>query len=165
MSIDRNRNFVLRQLAALQKMSLRDLKEKWRDLYGSEPPDFSRAFLLKRLAYRIQELHYGGISEGVYARLSEMAEHDKALFPGKKDTNLGRRPNIVGQILPGTRLVREWNGNRYEVLAAEKGFEYSGKNYRSLSAIASEITGTKWNGKLFFGLRRAEKRTVCAGGN
>ena len=59
MQIDKNRNSVLRQLAALQKMSLEELQDKWRDLYGSEPPQFKKAFLEKRLAYRIQELFYG----------------------------------------------------------------------------------------------------------
>jgi hypothetical protein len=136
---DRNRNSVLRQLAALQKMSLCDLKDKWKDLYGTEPPTFRKSFIQKRLAYRIQELFYGGLSVDVQEKLQGKSK-------AKKTSN---KRELV---LPGTRFIREWGGDRHEVIAREKGFEYKGKMFRSLSAIASEITGSHWNGKRFFGL-------------
>jgi hypothetical protein len=150
---DRNRNSVLRQLAALQKMSTEELKEKWRDLYGSEPPSFRKSFIQKRLAYRIQELFYGGVSDGAKEKLSEFSVNDPM-------ANITRRKKaltnavVSGKLLPGTRLLREWNGKEYEVIAKDKGFEYDGREFRSLSAVATEITGTKWNGKLFFGLKK-----------
>ena len=153
MQNDRNRISVLRQLAALQDMPLTELQEKWRDLYGTEPPNFQPQFMKKRLAYRIQELFYGGLSQEAQDKLAEAAENDSM-------ANLVRRENKVkdayrsGKILPGTRLLREWNGNKYEVVAKEKGFEYDGRDFRSLSAVAFEITGTKWNGPVFFGLRK-----------
>ena len=151
MSVDRNRTSVLRQLAALQKMKLTELQEKWRDLYGSEPPNFKSTFLKKRLAYRIQELFYGGIEESVKEKIKEIAAGDSMA------TNLKRSGSPItneGKVLPGTRFIREWNGKTYETIARDKGFEYNGKMYRSLTAIANEITGTKWNGLVWWGLKK-----------
>lgn len=154
MAIDRNQNSVLRQLAALQKMSMAELEDRWRDLYGSEPPLFRKSFLLKRLTYRIQELFYGGLGDDARGKLSEAVANDPLanIVRRKKTAKDGIADS--GVILPGTRLLREWNGREYEVIATEKGFEYGGRNFRSLSAIATEITGTKWNGVVFFGLKR-----------
>jgi len=154
MPIDRNKNSVLRQLAALQIMPMSDLQDRWRDLYGTEPPLFRKSFLLKRLTYRIQELFYGGLGDDARGKLSEAAANDPLanIVRRKKTAKDGIADS--GVILPGTRLLREWNGREYEVIAKEKGFEYNGRNFRSLSAIATEITGTKWNGVVFFGLKR-----------
>ena len=140
MTDDKNRTSVLRQLAVLQKMSKNKLREKWRDLYGTEPPGYSSAFMRKRLIYRIQELFYGGLPEHAAQVVRD------AKKGGKKDKESNR-------ILPGTRFVRVWNGVRYEVITRQKGFEYNGCLYRSLSAVATKITGVRWNGPLFFGLR------------
>ena len=153
MATDRNRNSVLRQLMALQKMHEPELQEKWRDLYGSEPPQFKMTFLKKRLAYRIQELFYGGLSNEAKSKLAKLAGNDSlANLIRKKDADKG--PGSHGRILPGTRFVREWNGNRYEVTAVEDGFEFDGRIFRSLSAVATEITGTKWNGLVFWGMKK-----------
>jgi hypothetical protein len=159
MQSDRNHNSVLSQLTALQKMSEKELREKWLALYGSEPPQFKSRFLKKRLAYRIQELFYGGISESVKEKLFEMAASDPMATlineNGKFQPYREIHRKIVadGKILPGTRFIREWNGRQYEAIAREEGFEYNGRMFRSLSAIASEITGVKWNGLVFWGLK------------
>jgi hypothetical protein len=148
---DRNRTSVLRQLAALQKMKLPELQDKWRDLYGSEPPSLSKLFIQKRLAYRIQELFYGGLSQDTKNMLKRYAAADvKSPLPAAQKNN--------GRILPGTRFIREWHGETHEVIARDKGFEYAGQMYRSLSAIATKITGTKWNGVVFF--RGQHKRSA-----
>ena len=139
------RHSILRQLAILETMTMEQLREKWCDLYGAEPPGYKRQFLIKRLAYRIQELFYGGLSEAAKTRLRQAARVDRRVS--------GNPPSQVG-ILPGTRFVRIWKDHRYEVLAHENGFEYDGRMFRSLSAVAREITGTRWNGRLFFGLKR-----------
>ncbi len=146
MANDKNRNSVLRQLAALQKMSLRDLQEKWKDLYGTEPPNYGSKFLTKRLSHRIQELFYGGLSEKI---------KEKIKLAGKAEEQK-KKSNKRGFVLPGTRFVRDWNDKRYEVVAHEDGFELDGRKFRSLSAVATEITGTRWNGRKFFGLHNAE---------
>jgi hypothetical protein len=149
MTDDRNRTSVLRQLAALQKMKLSELQEKWRDLYGAEPPNFKSTFLKKRLAYRIQELFYGGLEESVKAKLKEIASNESQKTKSKVEVN--------GKILPGTRFVREWKGQIYETTVRDDGFEFNGQMYRSLSAIATAITGTRWNGRKWWGLPAKNK--------
>ena len=141
----RVRHSILRQLATLETMSMDQLRERWHDLYGGEPPGYKRQFLIKRLAYRIQELFYGGLPEAAQTRLRQVARVDR---------RVSGNPRSQVDILPGTRFVRIWKDHRYEVLAHENGFEYAGRMFRSLSAVAREITGTRWNGRLFFGLKR-----------
>ena len=143
---DRTRNSVLRQMALLQSMSLEQLREKWLDLYGEEPPQYKKQFLIKLLAYRIQELFYGGLSEQAKVHLQQAAKEDP-----------------VATILPGTRLVRVWNDRRYEVIVLADGYEFEGRTFRSLSAVAREITGTRWNGKVFFGLKKVYGRKAEGG--
>lgn len=145
---DRNKTSVLRQLAALRTMSAEEIKDKWRDLYGAEPPRCRKSFLEKRLAYRIQELFYGGIDNVTREKLKAMAKQDSvANLTGNESIS---KPS--GRILPGTRFIRQWRGLTYETVARESGFEYNGQMYRSLSAIATTITGTKWNGRKWWGL-------------
>ena len=145
MTDNRNRTSVLRQLAALQKMPFSELQDKWRDLYGTEPPHFKSTFLKKRLAYRIQELFYGGLDESTRNRLDEIAD-------GLEDRKPKTTVEVGGKILPGTRFTREWRGRIYETIVREDGFEYNGQMYHSLSAIATAITGTQWNGRKWWGL-------------
>lgn len=158
---NRDRTSVLRQLAALQKMKLPELQEKWRDLYGTEPPHFKSSFLKKRLAYRIQELFYGGISMKTQKQIAEIAASDPLLGSCEKKEQVRQNANN-GKILPGTRFIRYWNGENYEVTARENGFEFKGKMYRSLTSVATEITGTKWNGKLFFGVTKRKRKPAEA---
>ncbi len=147
----RVRHSVLRQLATLETLSMEQLHEKWRDLYGGEPPGYKRRFLIKRLVYRIQELFYGGLSEAAKSRLRQVAQTDAV---ARVDGGVPNSTQGQADILPGTRFVRIWKDRRYEVLAHPNGFEYEGRMFRSLSAVAREITGTRWNGKVFFGLKR-----------
>ncbi len=133
-------NGVLRQLAELDTLPTKELKARWRTLYGTDPPRFNRQFLIKRLAYRIQEIAYGGLPEEVTARLNELLDEEGYDEIGVKI--LGRKPgkrNATGHPVPGTVLIREWDGERHEVTAMTKGFEYRGIPYRSLSAIARKI--------------------------
>ena len=147
MNKDRNRTGVLRQLFALQEMDRKAIEEKWRDLYGTEPPNFKKTFLQRRLAFRIQELFYGGVDDSTKQKLSEIT--DKL-----EDKKPKARVEIDGKILPGPRFVREWKGKLYETIVRDDGFEYNGQMYRSLSAIATAITGTQWNGRKWWGLSR-----------
>ena len=145
---------VLKQIADLERLSYSDLQERWRQLIGAEPPRYRREFMVKRLAHRLQELAHGGLSQDTrdeMDRLLDDAGYDEL---GARGTGPRRRP---GRDFPvaGTRLVREWDGERHEVTVVRGGFEYRGRRYRSLSAIAREITGTRWNGPRFFGLRSA----------
>ena len=135
---------VLGQLAALKTKSIEDLKAMWRELYGRDPPAFNRRFLESRLAYRVQELAYGGLKPETIARLDALADE----LEGKRQ----KRVTVKDRPIAGTRLVREWQGIEHHITVRKDGFEYQGKPYKSLSAIARAITGTRWNGPLFFGL-------------
>ena len=149
----RARHSVLRQLATLETMSLEQLHEQWRDLYGGEPPGYKRRFLIKRLAYRLQELFHGGLSAAAKTRLASRRGDPVARMDGRVTDSTQAKQDI----LPGTRFVRIWKDRRYEVLAHQSGFEYEGRIFRSLSAVAREITGTRWNGRLFFGLKKTNE--------
>ena len=138
---------VLGRLAALKTLPTPDLKRQWRELFGTEPPPFNRPYLQSRLAYRIQELAYGGLKPETRARLEALGEQ---LDGGNV---VLRRVRADGRPLAGTRLLREHGGVEHVVTVLPDGFEWEGRPYRSLSAIARAITGTRWNGWTFFGLK------------
>jgi hypothetical protein len=147
----KEQNTILKQIAQLPRLSFGELQERWRALFGSEPPAYNKVFLIKRLAHRIQELAYGGLSESAKARLKEFEREsgESALTTFDRPV-----PRKKGMPVIGTRLVREWNGGRYEVTVVHDGFEFQGRTFRSLTAISKAITGVHWNGPAFFGLRR-----------
>lgn len=138
---------VIRRLADLKTAPTTDLKQQWRELFGSEPPPYNRRFLESRLAYRIQELAYGGLKPETLARLEALGEQ----FDGGKVTV--RRMRGDDRPIAGTQLIREYQGVEHVVTVTRAGYEYEGRPYQSLSAIARAITGTRWNGRVFFGLR------------
>jgi len=138
---------VLARLAALQTATAAELKEQWRVLLGREPPPFNRPYLVSRLSYRVQELAYGGLKAETRARLEALGEQ---LDGGNV---VLRRIRADSRPLPGTRLIREHDGVQHVVTVRADDFEYEGRPYRSLSAIARHITGTRWNGWTFFGLK------------
>ncbi len=138
---------VLGRLAALKTAAMPVLKQQWRELFGSEPPPYNRRFLESRLAYRIQELAYGGLKPETLARLESLGEQ----LDGGKVTV--RRMRGDDKPIAGTQLIREYQGVEHVVTVTRAGYEYQGQPYQSLSAIARHITGTRWNGRVFFGLR------------
>jgi Protein of unknown function (DUF2924) len=139
---------VLARIAALKALPATKLRQQWRELFDAEPPPYNRRFLESRLAYRIQELAYGGLKKETVERLRVLA---KQYENGKS----GAKPNARHDRMPiaGTRLIREWQGIEHCVTVRGDDFEYQGRPYRSLSAIAREITGVRWNGLVFFGLK------------
>jgi hypothetical protein len=139
---------VLKEVAALPGLSIGDLKTKWQELFDSDPPPYNKAFLIRRLAYRLQELTHGGLSEITKERLKNLASEEGDPPRQQAKTFQGDGP------VTGTRLMREWKGVEHCVTVMENGFDYEGQKFRSLSAVARAITGTRWNGKLFFGLKK-----------
>ena len=135
------------RLAALKSTSTADLKQQWRDLFATEPPPFNRRYLESRLAYRIQEFAYGGLKPETVLRLEALGEQ---LDGGNITT---RRICTDRKPMAGTRLIRDYQGNEQIVTVLQDGFEWQGRPYQSLSAIARAITGTRWNGWVFFGLK------------
>ncbi len=114
------------------------------------PSGRARDLLLRALAYHIQERAGGGLSKAALKRLTHLAD------PKGND---GRPPRPAPpRLRPGTRLIREWGGAVHQVIVGEDGFDYRGARYASLSRIAREITGTRWSGPLFFGLRKAAQQ-------
>ena len=140
---------VTAQVAALPDKPTDELKRMWRDLFGANPPPYNRSFLVKRLAYRIQELAFGGLSEKTEERLDSLARDAACADPART------RRRVVNRPVVGTRLIREWQGVEHHVTVLDDGFEYQGRRYKSLSVIARTITGTRWSGPRFFGLRNS----------
>lgn len=138
---------VLAQLAALKTAPIATLKQKWRELFDREPPPYNRRFLEHRLAYRIQELAYGGLKPETLHRLRDLAEELDGGDPKRRSQPTKDRP------IAGTRLIREYQGIEHCVTVRDDDYEYQGRPYKSLSAIARAITGTRWNGRIFFGLK------------
>ena len=134
-------------LEALRGLSREELKRAWQGLYGSTcPAHMSRILLLRALAYRMQERALGGLDPVTRRRLARAAE----------DLAAGRPLAVPApKIKPGTRLLREWQGVVHEVIVLERGVEYRDQTWPSLSAVAREITGTRWSGPRFFGLKEA----------
>ncbi len=138
---------VLARLAALHAMPIAQLKQQWRALFGKEPPPFSRTYIQSRLSYRIQELAYGGLKPETVAKLEAIGEQ---LDGGNA---IVRRIRHQDKPIAGTRLIREWKGVEHTVTVLANGYEWEGRPYQSLSAVARAITGTRWNGFTFFGLK------------
>jgi hypothetical protein len=136
---------VRAELVRLLELPLDDLKAHWQGLYGSPPPKrLGRLIMMRAIAHRLQEKAFGGVSPATRRRLKRLGA----------DLTAGRasKPAAI-KIKPGTRLLREWQGEMHEVIVLEGDVLYRGQSFRSLSAVAREITGTPWSGPLFFGLK------------
>jgi hypothetical protein len=135
---------VLAQIAALKTKSTPELRDRWRQLFDREPPVLGRRYLEDRIAFRVQELHFGGLSDRARRKLDAMVDQLEPRAACRRDP---------GRPIAGTRLVREWKGTEHVVTVREHDFEYGGRPYKSLSAVARAITNVRWNGWAFFGLR------------
>ncbi len=150
---------VLKQIADLDNLTYNQLCERWRTLFEKDPTASNRPYLIKRLAYRIQEIAYGGLSDNARKTIDGIL--DARVFDENGGRLNGRRPEKMykaGVPIPGTRFIREWKERTYEVTVVSGGFEFEGRRYRSLSAIAQAITGTHWNGRAFFGLKKTHEK-------
>jgi hypothetical protein len=138
------------EIASLSKLGIDELRERWKAMFGMAPSrDISRSFLTRAIAYRLQEKALGGLKPSTRRFLAEFSR-DRA-----NGSALAAAPSRVVQ--PGAVLMREWRGISHQVSVLEKGFRLRGKRYRSLSGVAREITGTRWSGPLFFGLKRSQE--------
>ena len=142
---------VVTQLAALKRMSVRELKAEWEALFDTPAPNNSRGNLELRLSWRIQELALGGLSRQTARMLDLLADEIDGKSSSKAIITDPRNPVV------GTRLVREWDGVEHTVTVLRDGFEWQGRRFKSLSAAARAITGSNWNGYRFFGLREARR--------
>ncbi len=140
------------ELDRIKTLGLAALRKHWTTRLGGPPPPWRSADLLRRsLAFRLQEREYGGLDKNTQRRLRSLA---RAL---ESEGELPSSPDL--SLKPGAKLIREWHGKTYTVLALEEGFEFKGRRFRSLSGIAREITGARWSGMRFFGLTKNFKHT------
>ena len=142
---------ILARLAALKAMSVNELKTEWQAMFDAPAPNNSRTFLESRLAYRIQELTYGGPDKQTRRLLGLLADEVEGTLTRKAQIADPRNPVV------GTKLIREWDGVAHTVTVLKDGFDWGGQRYKSLSAAARAITGTRWNGYRFFGLRERKR--------
>ena len=139
-----------REIAALFDLSVSELKDRWRFVFGTEPPPRnSRKLLVAAVAHRMQEKAFGGLKPPVRRLLERVSEEagGRRILP--------TRP--VTRASAGTVLIRDWQGKSHQVTVLDRGVAYRKKNYRSLSQVARVITGCRWSGPLFFGLKGRSK--------
>jgi hypothetical protein len=141
-----DRDALAAEITALSKTSIKDLRQRLKTLYGKEPSGhIGRSFVIRAIAYRLQEKAFGGLKPSTRRLLARFAEETAAGSSPKSPS--------VRKVESGTILVREWQGNIHRVTVLGDGVSFKGKRYRSLSEIAREITGSRWSGPRFFGLR------------
>lgn len=154
---------ITREIEALAEMSVRELQQRWVEVWGEPCRAKHKEFLRKRIAWKIQANAYGGLSQRALERARELADEtllkirgvDTPTRPAFKSARLlpgdGRLP------MPGTQLTRIYEGKLISVIVRADGFEWEGKKFKSLSAVAKAITGAHWNGYLFFGLTKQKE--------
>jgi hypothetical protein len=140
------RHELPQRIAALNELTAQQLRDEWRRLHRAQPPRLSRDLLIRTIAYRMQELAYGGLSRATQRKLAALTRELKVKGSVVVTPDLSLRP--------GARLVREWRARTHTVVVTEDGFEYAGKAFPSLTKIAHAITGAHWSGPRFFGLIR-----------
>jgi hypothetical protein len=145
------------EIGRLPDLSLVELRNRWKLLFGRPAPkSLRRNFLARAVAYQMQVEAYGGLSAATKRRLREIG---KAVRNGDANAALG-----ASRIKPGTQMIRQWQNTTHTVTTLTEGFEWQGRNYKSLSAVANAITGTNWNGFAFFGIKRAPSGNKNASG-
>jgi hypothetical protein len=162
---------VAKTMEELRNMTVPDLRDKYREVFGEETRSSHKGYLLKRILWRIQALEEGGLSKRALQRAEELANFADLRTTPPKNTMLdkccteivqsskrsGSHPRDKRLLMPGTVLTRDYRGETHCVTILEKGFEYEGDVYRSLTAVAKAISGSHWNGFHFF--RQALKRS------
>ena len=162
------------QLEALTDMTVTQLRARYAEVFGEPTTSGNRQWLYRRVAWRVQALAYGGLSERARQRAAELARDADIRVQAPRTIVLQRPSNTNARVLtltgkvvassdsrlppPGSVLRRSWKGTEYEVTVMASGFEYRGATYRSLSAVATAITGSHWNGFGFFGLIGKDSR-------
>ena len=152
------------EIESLRKLNLKDLKRRYGELFGEASPSSNRAHLFRRIAWRLQARGEGDLSERARQRAGDLAADVdlRVRAPlsfwrqlSEQKTRTARDPRLPAV---GRELQRSYQGRPIVVQVLEEGFEYNGKTYGSLSAIAHQVTGTRWNGFLFFGLNKEHSK-------
>jgi hypothetical protein len=136
-------------LGRLAELPPEGLKQEWAHRYGTPAPNLSPELLRLGVGYKLQEQKSGGVSRQAKSLLRQVA--------ARAGESAEKKP-MPRKLTPGTRLVRDWRGQGHTVIVLGDGFEYDGKHWKSLTAIAKAITGNHWNGPLFFGLAERKQK-------
>ena len=146
---------IVEEIAALQAMTVTELVERYESAFGRPPRSKQPAWLRSRIAWRLQEQRLGGLSRLATRRLAELTNEIELPTADTKAPRTERarlRDDDPQRPRTGTVLTRHWRGRELRVTVLERGFEHDGVTHRSLSAVAHAVTGSHWNGRLFFGL-------------
>ena len=152
---------TLAQIMALQTKPLEELKAKYAELFKSEAPTSNnKVYLWRKLAYKLQEMDAGGLSEETQGRINDLIErydpvNNKSLRPEGNSGEPAPKKGLARDRrlpIPGTLITKEYKGKIIEIKILETGFEYGGKVYKTLTSVAKEVTGAHWNGYLFFNI-------------
>lgn len=159
---------VDKELAALERMTTRELQTRFVEVFGEPCRSHHKRWLVKRIIWRLQANAEGDLSERARRRALELANDADLRLTAPRDDAPPKAPLPLAQRsdrpverpqdnrlpMPGAQIVRDYKGRRIVVTVLDNGFEFEGERYRSLSAVAQAVTGSKWNGYLFFGLVR-----------
>ena|SRR5665213_1444055 len=152
---------IVEQIMTLKNQPLDELKAKYEEVFkGEKPTSNNRVYLWRKIAYRLQEIELGGLSTATQARIGELIDrydpvNNKTLRPEETSQEISPKKRLSRDRrlpIPGTLITKEYKGKKLEIKILEAGFEYCGKVYKTLTAIAKEVTGAHWNGYLFFNL-------------
>lgn len=143
---------ITRELNEIRKMDVARLVKKYRKVFGHEPRVKHKEHLQRKIAWKVQEQRFGGLSDAAQRKLDELiGELDLPFDKGKKAVTAAlKRTRKPDEPAVGTVITRAWRGQDIHVHVVDNGFEWDGVVYKSLSAVARAVTGTRWNGRLFF---------------
>ncbi|MCJ9707723.1 DUF2924 domain-containing protein [Bordetella hinzii] len=142
---------VVARIAGLPDLSIEEMRALWRELFGNDNPTPNRRFMERRIAYKLQEIEFRKVDPN-------LLERNKRRIKSLMETGKARKLDRDIRLVPGTVLTREYQGIEHRVTVAQDGqYEFDGRRYPSLSMIAREITGTRWSGPLFFGVKAPAK--------
>ncbi|TWU39362.1 DUF2924 domain-containing protein [Novipirellula artificiosorum] len=153
---------ITRELADLKRMSVGELQNKYVEVFGEATTGRNKIWLQKRIAWRIQANQFGGLTNRAIERASQLANEADLRVTAPKESATKPKPKATSISAPhddrlppvGDYIVRVYKGQEYVVTVLQLGFEYEGQTYKTLSAIATEITGQHWNGFRFFNLTK-----------
>jgi hypothetical protein len=155
---------VLQEIEALRRLSMKELKLRFRELFDEDSPSSNHQHLYRRIAWRLQANAEGDLSERALQRARELAEDNQLRLRAPRDFWRGlqnsKGTTLRDSRLPpvGTVLQRDYQGSMLQVTVAEDGFRYNERTFRSLSAVAQHVTGTRWNGFTFFGINHSPEK-------
>ena len=153
---DNERQKLSAEIALLESLNVDQLRARWESLYETEAPRrFSRDLLIRAVAYRMQEQVLGGLKPATRRLFERVCQGTRARQKIRVDP--------VRKLAPGALLIREWGGTKHQVTVLERGVMFRGKLYRSLSEVARVITGNRWSGPLFFGLKARPQEATANG--